>query len=88
MPVEGGEATMFLPDANISTFAPSSKGVYYWSQARALTFLDSSTGRSRVVTVIDKGPTWFLSIFPDGKRLLYSQIDQSSSDLYLAENFR
>jgi hypothetical protein len=55
---------------------------------RALTFLDSSTGRSRVVTVIDKLPKWFLSVFPDGKRILYSQVDQSNSDLYLVENFR
>jgi predicted transcriptional regulator len=88
MPVEGGEATMFLPDAAMVLFAPSSKGVYYWSPNRALTFLDSSTGRSRVVTVIDKPPRWFLSVFPDGKRILYSQLDQVSADLYLVENFR
>jgi Tol biopolymer transport system component len=88
MPVEGGEATMFLSDAIITRFAPASKGVYYWSPNRALTFLDSSTGRSRVVTVIDKPPIWFLSVFPDGKRVLSSQIDQSVGDLYLVENFR
>jgi predicted transcriptional regulator len=88
MPVEGGEATMFLPDARMDMFAQTAKGFYYWSPNRALTFLDSSTGRSRVVTVIDKPPNSFLSVFPDGKRILYSQIDQSSSDLYLVENFR
>ena len=79
---------MFLPDALITMFAPSSKGVYYWSPNRALTFLDSSTGKSRVVIVIDKVPQWFLSVFPDGKRILYSQLDQINSDLYLVENFR
>jgi len=88
MPAEGGEATMFLPDAIIIMFAPSSKGVYYWSPNRALTFLDSSTGMSRVVTVIDKPPYGFLSVFPDGKRIVYSQFDQQNSDLYLVENFR
>jgi len=40
------------------------------------------------VTVIDKAPFWFLSAFPDGKRVVYSQVDRSSSDLYLIENFR
>jgi hypothetical protein len=39
------------------------------------------------VAVIDKTPTWFLSAFPDGKRLLYSQVDLQSADLYLVENF-
>ena len=79
---------MFLPDADITMFAPSTKGVYYWNQTRALTFLDSSTGKSRVVAVNEKPPVWFLSAFPDGKRLLYSQFDQTTSDLYLVENFR
>ncbi|HYK92066.1 MAG TPA: LpqB family beta-propeller domain-containing protein [Acidobacteriota bacterium] len=88
MPVEGGEETMFLPDASALMFAPTAKGFYYWSAKRELIFLESSTVRSRVVAVIDKTPTSYLSAFPDGKRLLYSQVDQTSSDLYLVENFR
>ena len=88
MPVEGGEGTILLSDARADYFAPTAKGFYYWSSKRELVFLDSSTGKSRVVAVIDKPPSWFLSAFPDGKRLLYSQTDLNSSDLYLVENFR
>ncbi|RPJ60074.1 MAG: serine/threonine-protein kinase [Acidobacteria bacterium] len=89
MAVEGGEEAMFLPDALIELFAPTVRGYYFWKiPARELIFLDSSTGTRRVVTVIDRNPRWFLSAFPDGKRLVYSQMDRSSSDLYLIENFR
>jgi hypothetical protein len=33
-------------------------------------------------------PVWFLSAFPDGKRLVYSRIDRNSADLYPIENFQ
>ncbi len=33
-------------------------------------------------------PFGALTVSPDGQRLLYSQIDQSGSDLMLVENFR
>ncbi len=88
MPVEGGEGTMFLTDAQTYMLAPTAKGFYYWNLKRELVFIDSSTGKNRVVTVIDKPPTSFLSAFPDGRRLVYSQYDLESSDLYLVENFR
>jgi serine/threonine protein kinase/Tol biopolymer transport system component len=87
MPVEGGEETMFLPDASVWHFAPTARGYYFWKD-RELIFLDSSTDARRVVTIIEKEPVWFLSAFPDGKRLVYSQVDRNSSDLYLIENFR
>jgi hypothetical protein len=87
MPVEAGEETMILPGALAFMFAPTAKGLYYWSPKRELIFLDSSTGKTRVVAAIDKPPSPYLSAFPDGKRLLYTQREQSM-DLYLVENFR
>lgn len=87
MPVEGGEETMILPSALAIMFAPTAKGLYYWSPKRELIFLDSSTSKTRVVASIDKTPHAYLSAFPDGKRLLYTQVEQSF-DLYLVENFR
>jgi len=91
MPVEGGKEAMFVPDARIDRFAPTARGYYFWrvpSTSRQLIFLDSSTGARRIVTVIEKDPIWFLSAFPDGNRLVYSQLDRQSADLYLIENFR
>ncbi|RPJ60075.1 MAG: serine/threonine-protein kinase [Acidobacteria bacterium] len=87
MPVEGGEEALFLPDAGIAGFAPTARGYYFW-KGRELIFLDSSTNARRAVTVIERRPYWFLSAFPDGKSIVYSQIDRQSSDLYLIENFR
>ncbi|RPI27897.1 MAG: serine/threonine-protein kinase [Acidobacteria bacterium] len=89
IPVEGGDEALFLSDALIELFAPTARGYYFWkTPTRELVFLDPSTDARRVVTVIEKNPRWFLSALPDGKRLLYSQMDRSSSDLYLIENFR
>jgi len=89
MPVEGGEEAMFLHDAQIILFAPTARGYYFWKiPTRELVFLDSSTGARRVVTAIERTPFWFLSASPDGKLLVYSQVDRNSSDLYLIENFR
>lgn len=87
-PVEGGAVTMFLSDANIELFAPATKGYYYWKPDRVLAFLDSVTGAGRIVTAIDQLPAQYLSVFPDGKHILYSQVEQASADLYLVENFR
>jgi len=87
MQIDGGEEVMFLPDARIERFAPTARGYYFW-KGRELVFLDSYTQARRVVTVIEKDPAWFLSAFPDGQRLVYSQVDRRSSDLYLIENFR
>ncbi len=80
---------LFLSDARIDRFAPTARGYYFWEvPGRELIFLDSSTDARRVVTVIEKDPVRFLSAFPDGRRLVYSQVDRQSSDLYLIENFR
>jgi len=86
MPVEGGDEDMFLPDAWATRFTPTAKGYYFWTRDRALVFLDLSTAARRIVAVLDKPPGEFLSVFPDGKRIVYSQVDQSSSDLFLINN--
>jgi len=95
MPVDGGEPELFLSDAMIEFFAPAAKGVYFWRVKGsylwfldgALVFLDSATGARRVVHVTDQLPS-SVSPFPDGKRILFSQMSHSSADLYLVENFR
>jgi Tol biopolymer transport system component/DNA-binding winged helix-turn-helix (wHTH) protein len=95
MPVGGGEQDLFLPDAFIEFFAPTAngfyfwpiKGSYFWAPEGTLVFLDSLTGTRRVVTVTDQVPT-SVSAFPDGKRVMFSQMGHTFSDLYLVENFR
>ncbi|RPJ55399.1 MAG: hypothetical protein EHM23_26370, partial [Acidobacteria bacterium] len=98
MPVEGGAQELFLPDALIDLFAPAANGYYFWRMKGSagsvfgypdgsLVFLDSPTGARRVVTLTDQLPT-SVSPFPDGKRIMFSQMGHPSADLYLVENFR
>jgi len=95
MPVGGGESELFLSDALIHLFAPAANGCYFWRIKESdfgypdgsLVFLDSSTGARRVVTVTDQLPT-SVSPFPDGKRIMFSQMGHTFTDLYLVENFR
>ncbi|RPI26939.1 MAG: hypothetical protein EHM61_10145 [Acidobacteria bacterium] len=88
MPVEGGEEAVFLADALATGFAQTATGYYFWTPDRALTFLDSSSATRRIVAFVDRPPAPFLSVFPDGRHIVYSLVDQSSSDLYLVNNFR
>ena len=53
--------------------------------------MDLRTSRIRRIYTFDKPPdAWGggLSVSPDGKCLLYSQIDEVARDLMLVENFR
>jgi len=51
-------------------------------------FLRLATGKVEVVAAIDKELSLGLTVFPDGRWLLYSQVDQATCDLMLVENFR
>jgi hypothetical protein len=56
-----------------------------------LDFLDLRTSRIRRIYTFDKPPeAWAggLSVSPDGKWLVYSQVDEAARDLMLVENFR
>ena len=56
-----------------------------------LKLLDFATGRTRIVTALDNPPFCCdpaLSVSPDGHTVLYSQVDNSTHDIMLVENFR
>ncbi|MBI3282013.1 MAG: hypothetical protein HYZ57_19490, partial [Acidobacteria bacterium] len=46
------------------------------------------TGKVRKLHETDKITLWGFSISPDGRSILYVQLDEWSSDLMLVENFR
>ena len=48
----------------------------------------SFSGRTRTLAEIDKPITWGLTVSPDERTVLYSQVDQSGSDLMLVDGFR
>jgi Tol biopolymer transport system component len=73
---------------------PSESGIYFYLDTgieTELDFLDLRTSDIRRIYTFDKPPdAWGsgLSVSPDGKWLLYSQVDEVARDLMLVENFR
>ncbi len=95
MPLGGTEsqAEEVLPEIlSVFCVAVSEQGVYYLAPAQGgkypICFFDSATRRIQPVHTLDKPPASGLSLSPDGRRLLFSQIDLAGSDLLLVENFR
>ncbi len=92
MPSAGGPETQVVSAISLRGFAPASQGVYFIQQDSArsasIRFLNEATGAVRQVQAMTK-PLWsFLSISPDERFVLWTQADQSGSDLMMIENFR
>ena len=95
IPVEGGETTLVLRQGiNEFFWTVSNAGIYFIednSAGRSLKLLDPATGHTKTVIPLEKPPYCCnpnLSVSPDGRTILYSQIDAYSHDVMLAENFR
>jgi len=96
--VTGGEeipVVESLPGGYWGYWALVNEGIYFVDpKAEAgptLQFLSFATGRKTRLAVFDKEPLQYASgiaVSPDGRWLLYTQMDQSGSDLMLVDNFR
>ena len=53
-----------------------------------LCFYELQSESTRCITTITKGIGYTISASPDGKSILYTQVDAAGSDLMLVENFR
>jgi hypothetical protein len=71
-------------------WAVVSDGMYFSPQdnPRSIYFYDFATKYSREIFRADKGLAEGISISPEGCYLLYSQNDESNSDIMLVNNFR
>lgn len=98
VPVEGGEEVPVLerPAAGYwGHWAVVEEGIYLidaeTSPGPAIEFFSFATRRVTRVAVLeketDKGIS-ALAVSPDGRWVLYNQVDQGGSDIVLAENFR
>ncbi len=94
VPVDGGEEVEVLEGiSDWSTFAPMDQGIYFIPRREptagaSIQFLNFADGKIRTIAAIAKPVFIGLTISPDGRSLLYTQIDQEGSDLMLVENFR
>lgn len=86
MPVDGGPEEKIADSIYRFNYAVANNGVYL-TQGESINFIDLSTGAVR--TVLKKArPDTGLAISPDGRYLLFAQVDAMGSDLMLVDNFR
>jgi Tol biopolymer transport system component/predicted Ser/Thr protein kinase len=93
VPTQGGEESQVLESLSYwSNFAVVPQGIYFIPAGSAgsvsVQFLSFATGNATGIATIQKPVYVGLTVSPDGKSILYSQIDQAGSDLMLVENFR
>jgi Tol biopolymer transport system component len=93
MPVSGGEESQVLRSVHWRAFSLVNEGIYFIPDPgpdgkSSIQFLSFATGKVKRVAPISRPPTEGLSVSPDGRSLLFSQIDEEGSDLMLVENFR
>jgi Tol biopolymer transport system component len=97
MPVDGSKETMLLRAGSLFhyfTFCVTASGVYFASAPDPATrTIPLKLYRLADATIVqlghfDKPLNLFLSVSPDEKWLLYTQLDSSVDDLIMIENFR
>jgi tricorn protease-like protein len=97
MPVSGGEESLVSNSVWQSFWAVADRGTYFLDfavpegLAKPIRFLDFATGRMTDIGAVRNdvvfGSPGF-SVSKDGRRIVWSQIDHTDSDLVLIENFR
>jgi Tol biopolymer transport system component len=96
-PVEGGEEVQVIEQAEPGQWAVLAQGLCLLNRKAkpepAIEFFSFDTGRLAKITSLPKeaaSPLLIpaLAVSPDGRWVLYVQLDQVTSDIMLAENFR
>ncbi len=93
-PKEGGEPMQVLDSlSSWVNFVVVEDGIYFIPRpdpksGHSIQFLNTVTGVVQQIASIEKPVGEGLSVSPDRRWILYSQVDQSGSDLMLVENFR
>jgi Tol biopolymer transport system component/tRNA A-37 threonylcarbamoyl transferase component Bud32 len=94
LPKAGGEETKVLESVNEpAAFAIVNEGIYFIQAPdsagrNSIQFFNFATKGTQTISVIEKPAFSYLTVSPDGRSILYSQVDQTGSDLMLVENFR
>ncbi len=96
VPAQGGEEIQVLPalgGPEGSCFAVVERGIYFIpppnpDHTYSIQFLEFASGKITSIATIDKPVSFGLTVSPDGRSLLYAQVDQQGRDLMLVENFR
>ena len=92
MPVEGGEEKQLIADVYRVNYAVTDRGIYFTPRnardgSSSVQFFDFATGRATSIVRITKPLDLGIGVSPDGRTLLYSQVDVTGSNLMLVDNF-
>jgi Tol biopolymer transport system component len=94
LPVEGGEATKILDAVHPEAlWTVGQDGICFFTNPDEkghsdLSIYEFATGKIRKILTVDRPITYQVEVSPDGRTILYTQIDEAGSDLMLVENFR
>jgi Tol biopolymer transport system component len=94
LPVEGGKATKVLDGVHpTALWAIARDGIYFFKIPDEegdtdLSNYDFATGKTRKILTVERPVTWYVDVSPDGRTILWPQVDEAGSDLMLVENFR
>ena len=99
IPVSGGEESKVLDSVAGRNFAILPGGIYFMQVPKegdrdpsaSIRFLNLADGRVEIIARLPSNTiqvTQGLDVSPDGQTILYSQVDDISSDLMLIEGFR
>jgi Tol biopolymer transport system component/DNA-binding winged helix-turn-helix (wHTH) protein len=90
--VNGGAETRLLgPIYSGAGWVPDHHGIYFIEPARRIAHYRFATGDITPIAALAKEPRVSnagLALSPDGRWLLYAQMDRSGADIMLVENFR
>ena len=94
MPVEGGgeeDAEQVLESVYVGSYEVVEDGVYFVPPSKgaafSLQFLRFATGAVEPIHEFERQPAG-LSVAPDGRSILFGQVEPMEADLMLVENFR
>jgi len=94
MPVGGGEEARVITSVHPpGGHRVREQGIYFFrapdGQGHSdICFYEFATGKTRKILTIERPIGFYIEVSPDGRTILYNQVDQVGSDLMLVENFR
>jgi Tol biopolymer transport system component/DNA-binding winged helix-turn-helix (wHTH) protein len=92
LPAEGGQATKVLENlSDLRNLVLVNNGIYFipsQDTGSSIQFLDFATNHIKRVASFGKPFDSGLALSPDGRWILYTQVDQAGAELRLVENFR
>jgi Tol biopolymer transport system component len=93
MPVGGGPETQVAPDLHRYNYAVTGKGIYFTrdgnrDRSASVQFLDFARGIVTPIVTVQKPLDLGITVSPDGRTLLFTQVGSAGRNLLLVENFR